>query len=57
MSNPGIHLAGVRVFPGPHVDPLAAGDAAARPSAPRARLTAFHPGARLRFWRKIFFNV
>ena len=57
MSKSGIHLAGVRVFPGPHVDPLAAGDAAARPSAPRARLTAFHPGARLRFWRKIFFNV
>ena len=43
MSNPGIHLAGVRVFPGPHVDPLAAGDAAARPGAPGARLTSGLP--------------
>ena len=34
-----IHLVGVQVVPGPHVDPLAAGDAAARPGAPGARLT------------------
>lgn len=43
------YLARVRVVPGPHVDPLAAGDAAARPGAPGASLAPRHPGARLRF--------
>ena len=54
---PGTDLAGVRVLPGPHVDPLAAGDAAARPCAPGPSLTPSHPGARLRFWRKRYLSI
>ena len=52
-----IHLVRVQVVPGPHVDPLAAGDAAASPGAPGASLTSGLPWARLRFWSNRIFSI